>query len=62
MKPDLDRAESLFRRCAWDEEYECYGHDVNAAFRPCANELLVFFQGSKDIKQDGGWIDWLRNI
>lgn len=62
MKLDFDYLKNVFAECAWHIPYETVGHDVNYAFREEGSHLLVFFEGSKDITEKKGWIDWLRNF
>lgn len=52
----------MFSNCAWNIKYEEAGLHVNYAFREEGRRLFIYFQGSEDIKADGGWIDWLRNF
>ena len=62
MKLDFDELKNLFAECAWHIHYETVGHDVNYAFREDDSHLFIFFEGSKDITEKRGWIDWLRNF
>ena len=55
-------ARQLFEKCAYRSDYETIGNDVNYKFDVEGSHLYIYFQGSKDIKADKGWIDWLRNF
>lgn len=52
----------LFLNCAARISYQTVGADVNYAFVEDGDTLYIYFQGSKDIKAENGWIDWVRNF
>ena len=59
---DFETAKGLFEKCAYRSDYDTIGNDVNYKFDVEGSHLYIYFQGSKDIKADNGWIDWLRNF
>ena len=59
---DFKLAKRYFEDCAYNISYDSIGHDVNYKFVEEGSHLYVYFQGSKDITADKGWIDWLRNF
>lgn len=59
---DFETAKRLFEKCAYRSDYDTIGNDVNYKFDIEGSHLYIYFQGSKDIRADKGWIDWLRNF
>ena len=59
---DFKLAKRYFEKCAYNISYDSIGYDVNYKFVEEGSHLYVYFQGSKDITADKGWIDWLRNF
>lgn len=58
----MKKLSQLFANCAWNIKYQTAGNSVNYAFQEEGDTLYIYFQGSEDIKAEGGWIDWLRNF
>jgi hypothetical protein len=62
MELNYKLTKQLFEKCAYRSDYEAIGNDVDYKFDVDGSHLYIYFQGSKDIKADKGWIDWRYGI